>query len=109
MPILKPVTNLIPLETSFGGDMNRLLPKREDIPKEYWNMNSGKQDVFLRWFYRGLPKVTEFVPREDVDPNDALKHIRAIMTSWEPKHEHKNAACSYLLDLWFEKVIFPEE
>lgn len=104
-----PASDLASVDLAFGGDMEKLLPKRKDIPKEYWEHYDGKQDVFTRWFYKGLPEDTKFTPREGINSENTLKHIRAIMASWEPKHEHKTAGCSYLIDLWFEKVKIPED
>jgi hypothetical protein len=31
-------------------------------------------------------------------------HLKAIMGSFQPKHEHKTAGVAYLMSLWFEAV-----
>lgn len=36
--------------------------------------------------------------------NPELGKIQAIMRSFEPKHEHKIAACAFLFELWFNKA-----
>lgn len=98
------------LESVFGAGVEHLMPKREDIPDDFKNMN-GKTKwnrLFSKWFYSGLPQGTRFVPVEGIDADAAMRHIRAIMSSWEPKHEHKEAAVAYLLSIWFKDVIIPE-
>ena len=57
-----------------------------------------------RWFFSGLPKETRFVPKTGIDEAAAKAHLRAILASFEPKHEHKEAGCAYLLSKWFEDV-----
>jgi hypothetical protein len=46
----------------------------------------------------------EIKPKEGVDVDKALRHIQAIMRSYQPKHEHKEAAVAYLLSQWFDDV-----
>lgn len=86
------------------GSVKGLMPEYKDIPKEFNSYSGSKgwsNQLFADWFYSGLTKL-ELVPREGIDKDKALRHIRAIMRSFEPKHEHKEATCSYLLDKWFE-------
>jgi hypothetical protein len=93
------------VDIAFGGNMAKLLPKYEDIPKEYKNMNDTTKwnKLVLDWFYCGL-KSLKLKPKVGVDTNKAMAHIKAIMASWEPKHEHKIAGCAYLLSQWFDDV-----
>ena len=94
------------LDIAFGGDINKLMPKYEDIPKEFHMCSSNKwNQLFNQWFFQGLPKGTDFIPKEGIDATLALKHIMAIMRSYQPKHEHMEAAVSYLMSLWFKDVV----
>lgn len=94
------------LATVFGGDMKRLMIPMCDIPKEFKNFRDSKwSKVISCWFFRGLSENTKFVPKEGIDPKSALNHIAAILRSFEPKHEHKEACCAYLLSLWFEDIL----
>jgi hypothetical protein len=34
----------------------------------------------------------------------AMRHVQYCMRSFEPKHEHKEAGCAYLLSLWFDDI-----
>lgn len=88
---------------AFGGDMKTLLPKMEDIPEEFKKENTKWNKVVSDWFYNGL-KVSKWSPKEGVDLNEAVRHIQAILGSFEPKHEHKMAGCAYLLSEFFDDI-----
>lgn len=90
------------LELTFGGDMKKLLPPMSDIPEEFQNDRTEWNRLVSQWFYRGL-KSFDCEPKDGIDKGKALKHISAILRSFEPKHEHKEAGCAYLLSLWFKE------
>lgn len=102
----KPISTL---ESVFPTATDGYLPAMKDIPQEFKDGRTEWNKLFSRWFYRGLPKETEFVPKDGIDPKEALRHIKYCMGSWEPKHEHKEAGVAYLLSLWFDKVNAPTE
>lgn len=83
--------------------MRELLPDYDSIPKEFknWNQPTWGRKLFSTLFYKG-GSVAHPVPKEGIDKNESINHIRAIMGSYEPKYEHKSAACAYLFDLWFK-------
>lgn len=94
------------IEMAFPGSVSHLMPKREDIPDEFKEFRGTKWNgIFNDWFYSGL-KNMKATPRGGVDSEKALRHIKAIMGSWEPKHEHKEAAVAYLLSQWFEEITY---
>jgi hypothetical protein len=93
-------------EMAFGGKMSALLPPYKEIPEEF-KRNHPYCTIVSTWFFQGLPKDTEFVPMDGVDGQKALRHIKAIMSSWEPKHEHKTAGAAYLLSRWFKEINVP--
>lgn len=88
----------------FGhNDVEELLPKWEDIPKEFHSDNDAYVKVINRWFYEGLPSVLEALTvKSNVNEYDALRHIASIMASFEQKHERKIYGCAYLVSLFFE-------
>jgi hypothetical protein len=92
-------------DLAFGGDMRILLPKYNDIPDEFKDHYNKWAKIVSDWFFGGL-KNAKFTPKEGIDKSDALRHIKAIMTSWDPKHEHKEAGCAYLLSEFFEDVTY---
>lgn len=45
-----------------------------------------------------------FKPKPGVDQDKAIKAIKALLASWEPRHEHQIAGVVYLFSEWFEEV-----
>lgn len=99
------------LTLAFPGSVVDLMPPYSGIPEEFKNQNRPTKwnKVVSQWFFSGLPSGTEFVPLEGVSKQDAMRHLATIMRSWEPQHEHKEAACAYLMSQWFKDVIIPVE
>lgn len=93
------------LDLAFGGNMKDLLPAEKDIPKEFWHGHGKWNDLVSSMFFCG-GKIKSMKPKEGIDGKDAIGHIRAILGSWEPKHEHKEAGCAYLFSLWFDDFEF---
>lgn len=103
-----PVTGL---DIAFGPrSLRTLLPAYDSIPEEF-RRNRGEARKWIefqqRWFFEGLPKGTEFVCKAGIDKNAALGHLKAIQSSFEPSHEHKQAGVAYLASLWFDDVRIP--
>lgn len=98
----KEVSNL---EVVFPGNaMQELLPPYDEIPEEFKESDGTKWNVlFTKWFYHGVENL-ELFPKEGVDPNMAMRHIKACMGSFEPSQEHKESGVAYLLSLWFDDI-----
>lgn len=93
----------------FGG-IDGLMVPYEEIPEDFRRGRGEARpwvELQQEWFFRGLPKGTDFIPREGIDAKIALRHIRAIQGSFAPKHEHKEACVAYLMSLWFSEVKRP--
>lgn len=84
------------------------LPDYASIPEEFKQGHTKWNQIVCEWFFNGLPKGTKFVPKDDIDKTEALRHIQTCLGSFQPKHEHKEAGVAYLLSLWFEDIIIPE-
>lgn len=93
------------LDMAFGGDMKKLLPSMSEIPEEFQRGRTEWNKLFSTWFFRGL-KSFDSKPKNGIDKDVAMRHVFAIMRSWDPQHEHKEAGCAYLLSLWFEKPVY---
>lgn len=86
----------------FPAHVADLMPKREDIPAEFKRHNGTKWNRFAAdWFFSGI-KSTGLIAKEGINKEQALMHLSAIQRSFEPKHEHKEAAVAYLASLWFD-------
>lgn len=99
------IPNVSELDVAFGNVS--WLPKMKDIPEEFKEHNlRNKYCAFIsKWFFIGLTKedfetLIPKISREDIPK--ALAAISACMKSFEPKHEHKEAGCAYMLSEWFE-------
>ena len=91
------------LDMAFGGKMSELLPPYDKLPEDFQRRRNSWTNMVDRWFFSGLPKDTPIVVKEGIDGQKALRHIKTIMSSFQPKHEHKTAGCAYLLSIWFQK------
>jgi hypothetical protein len=96
-----PIAEINEAELILGIADKKLMPKYEDIPKEFKQMSNKWNRIFNEWFFKGAAQA-EYIAKDGVDAEKALRHIRAIMVSFDPKHEHKEAAVAFLLCEWFE-------
>jgi len=90
------------VDLAFGGRMRDLLPAYDSLPEEYRRERDKFSPHVNRWFGLGI-KVSEFKAKEGIDANAAWRHLREIMGSWDPKHEHKIAGVAWLMSQWFEE------
>jgi hypothetical protein len=93
------------VDLAFGGDTKKLLPPYDSIPAEFKRDSNPWCQVVYTWFFNGIKRgvVDSWKAKPGIDKGAALAHVKACLASWEPKHEHKEAGCAYLLDMWFEK------
>jgi hypothetical protein len=85
------------------GDCGKIIPAMKDIPEEFKNYPAKNKwcRLFNDWFFSGV-KNLKMVPKAGVDAPKAMRHIKTILGSFEPQHEHKEAAVAFLLSEWFE-------
>ncbi len=87
----------------FPGSIRHLMPAYNELEAKYrQNYGTWGSKLFSDWFFCGITSSDGLVPREGIDKAKALRHISAVMRSFEPKHEHKEAACAFLFDQWFD-------
>ena len=101
-----PVPEISALDAAFPAHALDWMPKWEDIPEEFRNMNSHTEwnEIVCAWFFHGLPEDVRFYPRRGIDAEMAARVVGATLGSFAPKHEHKEAAAAYMLSCWFSKV-----
>lgn len=101
-----PVTDL---EIAFPVSVRHLIPPYEEIPSEFKKVNGTKwNQLFNEWFFDGVSSL-RLKPKDGINKSDAMRHIKCIMGSFQPKHEHKEAAVAYLMSLWFEDATWLQE
>lgn len=98
---MKPNKELTDIDIAFPARVAHLMPLWDDIPEEYQTDRAPSCSIIDQWFYEGLPEY-KAVPKEEIDTEEAFRHLQCILRSFEPRHEHKTAAVAYLLDQWFE-------
>lgn len=89
---------------AFPASVSHLMPPREECESALEAMDDrGRRWIEFqqRWFHEGLDPSTSFEMRDGINPATALRHLAAIQGSFEPKHEHKEAAVAYLASRWF--------
>jgi len=94
-----PIHDVSDVDLAFPANVRHLMPDYEtaEARKVDPRWNRLAQD----WFFSGLTKL-DLKPRNGVDADRALRHIRAVLGSFQPKHEHKMASIAFLLEEWFE-------
>lgn len=102
------VQEVTDLDLVFPGSIGHLMPKMHEIPKDFFGMHNEWNRIASHWFFKGIHGV-EFKPKLGVDTGKALRHLSVILRSFEPPHEHKEAAVAYLMSEWFESVTLPKE
>ena len=99
---LKPV-EVTDADIAFGRKAMQLMPAYNEIPKEFQRGNTKWNKVIGDWFFGGL-KNCEWSPKEGINTIKAIRHIKAVLGSFDPPHEHKEAGCAYLLSQFFNDV-----
>jgi len=89
------------------GNCEDFLPPMAKIPEEFHIRggagHTSQNKLFNDWFFSGISGL-KVVPRSGVDALKALRMIRCMMGSFNPKHEHKEAAVAFMLHEFFEKI-----
>lgn len=104
-----PIPDIKDVSLAFGDIKH--MPKYASLPEAFrdWQYEPHCKAI-SSWFYGGATGApngltidgTTYTAKPDVDAKKALRAIKAVLGSWEPKHEHKIAACGYMLSQWFD-------
>lgn len=88
---------------AFPANALEFMPAMNEIPDEFrqFRPRDKWQRFVADWFFCGLKNI-QITTKEGVDQKKAIRHLGAIIGSFAPKHEHKEAAAAYLCSLWFE-------
>jgi hypothetical protein len=88
-------------EIAFGpSKISDYLPAMAEIPKEFHRSSNDYVRIVSSIFFSG-GSVANWVAKPGIDKKVALNHFRAVLGSFAPKHEHKEAGCAYMLSEWF--------
>jgi hypothetical protein len=103
-----PIPDLTRLDTTFGNIAH--MPKYDTLPEEFRRERGPYCKAVSNWFFSGakahpngiMIDGVAFVAKSGVTAGKALAAIKAVLGSFEPKHEHKIAACGFMLSEWFD-------
>lgn len=91
-------------DLAFGTTVG--LPDYETIDKAFNWPGINKWVVFVdSWFSRSIEEL-KFMPKEGIDPDKAFRHLRALLITFAPKHEHKMAGIACLCSQYFTDVCY---
>lgn len=94
------------LDLAFPVSVAALMPAYETIPEEYKRHNGTYDDLFGSWFFLGLKRFEPVLRDPAMDITACLGHIACVKGSFEPSHQHKEAAVRFLLDTWFSSIVW---
>ncbi len=95
------------LDVIFGTKALSVMPPYPDIPEAFKNNSNAWVGIANKWFFEGFD-ARPLIAKPGIDKTDAIRHLKSIMCSFEPKHEHKIAAVAYLMSEWLEEVTCTE-
>ncbi|KAG1454112.1 hypothetical protein G6F57_015579 [Rhizopus arrhizus] len=95
------IPELSDVDMAFGTTQG--LPAYDRIPVEFRDSRTQWNNLVSKIFFTGV-KGLQFTAHPGVDGNAAYKHVRALLASWEPKHEHKEAGVAYLMSQYFKSA-----
>jgi hypothetical protein len=89
-------------DLAFGpSKISDFLPSMKEIPERFKRHYDPFVELASKIFFLG-GSVQSWQTKPGIDKAQALNHFRAVLGSFEPKHEHKAAGCGYMLASWFE-------
>jgi len=93
------------LDAAFGADIKDY-PSREVIPEEFQRHRGTKfNEIVSALFFKGGSLSDHGVRiKPDIDRAAAMTAIRALLCSFAPKHEHKEATVAWCLSEWTEPL-----
>lgn len=92
------------LSAAFGARLNDY-PKLEDIPAEFRKHDGRFQSIFSKLFFNGGKLEDHGLKlKTGISHRKAMTAIRAYMSSFDPKHEHKTATVAWALSEWTEAI-----
>lgn len=92
---------LADVDIVFPTEVSHLLPAYSEVPEEFRRDRNQWVQLAEEWFYSGLSRLV-LTAKPSIDKSAALRHLQAVLGSFEPKHKHKIAGVAYLLSQWFE-------
>lgn len=117
------IPDMTDADLAFGNIKH--MPRYDTLPEDFRRHRGNVYtEAISSWFFSGVKFIgkgdskevngieanvgyrsdrpVRFVAKPGINAGKALRAIRAILASWEPKHEHKEGGAAYLLSQWFD-------
>jgi len=104
-----PVVGVDDLTLAFPAMIMHLLPSWAVLTDEQRAMKGDWADFVEHWMFRGLPGDILFALKPGIDGEKMLRHMQAVLSSYQPKQEHKIGGLAFLCERWFIAVKLPSE
>lgn len=96
------IPDVTDLDCAFGSAM-KLMPAYESLPKEYQSGNGPFCKAADMLFFKGGTLAAHGLKaKPGVDEKKVYRVLRACLSDFEPKHEHKIGGTGFLLSQWYE-------
>lgn len=85
------------LDAAFGARMSDY-PKYDDIPKQFRDGYTPHNKAVSALFFKGGKLADHGLKlKSSVDSSEFYGTLKSLLCSFDPPHEHKDAACAWLL------------
>jgi hypothetical protein len=73
-------------------------PKREDIPKQFFNHYNKHNQLAAHWFFDGLTEKDFLDQGLRVPTAEEKTALRKFLCDWGPEHNYKIAGVAFLIE-----------
>lgn len=91
----------------FPASVRDWLPPYDSVPAEFKRRDNPFVQFVKEWFFRGIDLKEWALERlpgiSDDEAQERWKQVQCCLGSWEPKHEHKEAGCAYMLSRFLKE------
>ena len=91
---------------ALPGRLGDLIPPWDEIPDDFRRGKTTWNRWASRWFFNGLDSFPE--ANDGIDQEAVKRHLATIQRSFEPQHEHKEAAVAWLASKWLKEPETPQ-
>lgn len=84
------------------------LQSKHEIPEEFNEYDNKWRELASTWFFDGFPVGTKFNIKEGIDRDYALRHCRALLTSFGLERNIKITIVAFFISQWFDSIDVPK-
>ena len=94
-------------QINYPDQLGDLLPPHSQEIKDWALTKDANQylDFITTWEEQGLGSGSQMFLKPGINGTNVLRHLKAVMGSFQPTPEHKIDSASWLLAQWCDKVV----